>query len=234
MSIRHMFPIDKWDFKSESILADLPAHDYTQLTANASEHTYTKGEIIFREGGFPAGIYFITKGKAKKYMSDNDGHEQVIYVANTGELLGYHAILSGDHYPDSAAALEESRILFIPKEDFLTVVQQSEVLGKRLLKTLSHEFSVLANSLSLLTRKPARQRLALQLIVLREKYKEDHRPGMPVEINMSRKDLANFVGTAREHVVRLLAEFRQEGIIATSGTKITVLDVNKLLVIYNQ
>jgi len=233
MSIKGVFPIDKWDFKSESILTDLPADDFELLTANKIEKLYKKGEIIFREGAYPAGIFFIKDGKVKKYKLDNDGKEHIIYVANTGELLGYHAILSEDRYPDSAAALEESKIAFVSKEDFLDTLQQSEVLGRRLLKTLSHEFAVLVNSISMYAQKSVRERLALQLIVLREKYKVNFKPGMPVEINMGRDDLASLVSTARENVVRVLTEFKDEEILVTKGRKIIVHDVGRLIQIAN-
>lgn len=229
MSIKGIFPIDKWDFKSESVLKDLPEKEYELLTARKTEKLYKKGEVIFREGSFPDGIFFIAYGKVKKYKLDPDGKEYIIYVANTGELIGYHAVLSEDRYPDSAAALEESNIVFIPRESFLEVLRQSETLNKRLLKTLSHEFAVLANSLSLFAQKSVRERLAVQLIVIREKYKVNFKPGMAVEINMSRDDLANLVGTARENVVRLLSEFKDKGIIETKGRKIIVHDVNRLI-----
>lgn len=229
MSIKGIFPIDKWDFKSESILADLPKDDIVMLISHQTEQVYRKGEIIFREGAYPAGIFYVISGKVKKYKLDREGKEHIIYVANTGELLGYHAILSDDRYPDSAAAIEESRIAFIPREDFLNTLDQSDELSRRLLKTLSHEFAVLANSLSLIAQKSVRERLAIQLIVLREKYKVNFQPGMPVEINMSRDDLASLVGTARENVVRILSEFKETGILETKGRKIIVLDVNKLI-----
>ena len=229
MSIKGIFPINKWDFQTESVLAGLPAEDLDILMAGKSEQVYKKGEIIFREGGFPSGIFYITEGKVKKYKVDKDGREQIIYVANTGELLGYHAVLGEDRYPDCAAALERSIIAFIPKEDFVTALGHSKVLSKRLLKTLSHEFAVLANSISLYAQKSVRERLALQLIVLREKYKVNFQPGMPVEINMSRDDLASLAGTARENVVRILSELKEKGIIASKGRKIIVHDVNKLI-----
>ncbi len=229
MSIKGIFPIDKWDFKSESVLTDLPLDDFDLLMANKTEQVYKKGEIIFREGSYPSGIFFISDGKVKKYKLDKEGREQIIYVANTGEILGYHAILAEERYPDSAAAIEESMISFIPREDFLETLHQSEILSRRLLKTLSHEFAVLANSLTMFAQKSVRERLALQLIVLREKYKVNFQPGMPVEINMSRDDLASLVGTARENVVRVLTEFKETGILETKGRKIIVHDVNKLI-----
>jgi CRP-like cAMP-binding protein len=233
MSIKGIFPIEKWNFKSESVFAGLPAEDVELLTAHKTEQLYKKGEMIFREGVYPTGIFYITEGKVKKYKADKDGKEHIIYVANTGELIGYHAILAEDRYPDSAATLEESTIAFIPREDFLLTLQQSTTLNNRLLKALSHEFGVLANSLTLFAHKSVRERLALQLIVIREKYKVNFEPGMPVEINMSRDDLASLVGTARENVVRVLSEFKESGIVTTRGRVIIVTDVKKLIEIAN-
>jgi CRP-like cAMP-binding protein len=233
MSIKGIFPIEKWDFKSESVFADLPAEAINCLFANKTVQVYKKGEIIFRENLFPSGIFYVEEGKVKKYKLDKEGKEHIIYVANSGDLLGYHAILSEDRYTDSAAALEQSRISFIPKDDFISTLNRSEILSRRLLKTLSHEFSVLSNSLTLFTQKSVRERLALQLIVLREKYKVNTQPGAEIEINMSRDDLANLVGTARENVIRELSEFKENNIIASQGRKIIVLNVNKLIEIAN-
>lgn len=233
MSINGIFPIDKWDFKTESILTALPEEDLKMLMLNQQEQLYKKGETIFREGGWPAGIFYILRGKIKKFKIDEDKREQIIYVANKGELIGYHAILAEGRYPDSAAALEQTAVAFIPKKDFVLTLQQSAILSQRLLKTLAHEFAVLSNSLSLFSQKTVRERLALQLIVIREKYKESFQPGMLVEINLSRDDLAGIVGTARENVVRILSEFKQEGIVETKGRKIIVTDINKLIAIAN-
>lgn len=108
MSIKGIFPIDKWDFKSESILMDLPPDIYEMLTTHKSEQVYAKNEILFREGAVPSGIFYVVKGKVKKYKADNEGREQIIYVAGTGQLIGYHVVLSENRYPDSAAAMEIS------------------------------------------------------------------------------------------------------------------------------
>jgi len=81
--------------------------------------------------------------------------------------------------------------------------------------------------------KSVRERLALQLVVLREKYKVNFQPGMPVEINMSREDLASLVGTGRENVVRMLSEFKESGILETKGRKIIIKEVNQLIGIAN-
>ena len=138
-----------------------------------------------------------------------------------------------ERYPDSAAVLEDSEIAFIPKEDFFEVLEKSKVLPQRLLKTLSHEFFVLANNIALFAQRSVRERFAMQLVLMREKYKENFTPGMAVEINLSREDLASLVGTARENILRILKDFKEEGILETRGRKIIITDVNKLLAVAN-
>ncbi len=228
MSLKGIFPIDKWDFNSQSILAGLPNAELDALLEHSSEERYRKGEVVFKEGTIPTGIFFIKQGKVKKYKVDNFDKEQIFYVANAGELIGYHAVLSMERYPDSASALEESVIALIPKEDFLAVLEQSPNLSQRLLRTLSHEFAVLINNISVFAQRPTRERLAITLIILREKFKSGTPQDQPITINVSREDIASMAGTTRENVVRLLRQFKDDGIIETKGRKIWVLDVKKL------
>ncbi|UPK71192.1 Crp/Fnr family transcriptional regulator [Chitinophaga filiformis] len=229
MSLAGLFPIDKWNFKSHSILNNLPEDEHTDLFSHMQEQRYGKGEVIFREGAVASGIFFIKKGKVKKYQVDQTGREQIIYVANTGELIGYHAILAEEYYPDSAATLEESVISFIPKEDFTAVLERSIVLPRRLLKALSHEFTVLTNSISVFAHRSVKERLAIALIVLREKFKAETLPGEEIMINLSRSDLANMVGTGNENIVRILTEFKAAGILNSQGRKIWITDVKELI-----
>lgn len=229
MSLTGLFPIDKWDFKSQSILNNLPEDEYNDLCTNMLEQRYRKGEIIFREGGVASGIYFVKRGKVKKYQVDRSGKEHIIYVANSGELIGYHAILAGERYPDSAAALEESSIFFIPKEDFLFALEKSGVLPRRLLKTLSHEFTVLTNSISVSASRSVKERLAITLIVLREKFKEEVNADAEIVINVSRSDLANMVGTGIENIARFLSEFKVAGVLSVDGRKICIKNIRQLI-----
>jgi CRP-like cAMP-binding protein len=234
MSLRGIFPIDKWDYNSDSVFTNFPEEEYDEMTKNAREERYKKGQIIFREGAIPSGIYYILEGKIKKYKVDNFDKEQIIYVANAGELIGYHAVLSAERYPDSASALEDCKALFIPKEDFLSVLEQSSLLSGRLLKMLSHEFTVLTNSITIFAQRPVRERLAITLIVLREKFKQGNlEEGASVAINMSREDIANMAGTTRENVVRLLREFKDDQLIRTQGRKIWIMDIKKMIAVSN-
>ena len=194
MRLSEIFPIDQWNFNTRSILNALSEDDYDFLIGKQGEQKYQKGEVIFKEGMVPSGIYFIHKGKIKKYKIGLAGKEQIIYVANKNELIGYHAVLSQERYPDSAATLEESVLTFIPKEDFLSILHQSPAFANRLLKALSHEYSVLANSISIFSQGTAAERLAISLILIREKSKIETPEGEETMINISRSDLANMAG----------------------------------------
>jgi CRP-like cAMP-binding protein len=213
-------PFENYDFNSASILDDLPKEDLALLNKNAVTHSYRRGDMVFREGSIPTGIYFLKKGKIKKYKTDKDGREQIFYVCKSGELLGYHALICEEKYTDSASVIEESQITFIPKEDFLRTVQSSTVLSNRLLRCMGHEFGVLVNSLAVYAQRTVRERLALSLLILRDKYKKDQNETTPVELLLSREDLSKMVGTARETVTRLLHDFKAEGLIAIEGRKI--------------
>ncbi|BAV07055.1 transcriptional regulator, Crp/Fnr family [Filimonas lacunae] len=233
MSLKGIFPIDKWIFQSSSVLDSLSIEEMERLSVNMIEQPYQKGQMIFRENSYASGIYFIKQGKVKKYKQDKGGNEQIIYVANAGEMIGYHAVLSSETYPDSAAALEDSSIAFIPKEDFLLAVERSPNLSNHLLKALSHEYKVLANSISIVARHSVRERLAISLIVLREKYKLPELDTDNIEINIPRKDLASMAATTEENVVRLLKELKMEGIVETQGRKIKIMDIKALIKITN-
>jgi len=229
MSLSGIFPIDRWNFTTQSVLGVLSEDDYTYLFSHQSGQQYHKGEVIFREGTIPPGIFIIRSGKVKKYKSDKYGKEQIVYVAGEGELIGYHAVLSEERYPDSAAALEKSLLSFIPKEDFLEILQRSPYFTQRLLKALSHEFTVFTNSISVFAQRTAHERLAIALIVLREKFKGANFTGTEPDLNISRTDLANMAGIAKDNVIRLLKDFKEEGILETDGRKIRITDIKSLV-----
>lgn len=227
------FPIEKFQFRSDSVLATLPPAELEIIESNMIFRKYKKRQSIFVEGAFPSGVFYLKQGKVKKFKSDRDGKEQIIYICSTGELFGYPALLSGETYSDSAAALEESTIGFIPKDDFMRVLEQSTALSNNLLKNLSHEFGVLSNSIVTFAHRTVRERLALSLLILKEKYRDKDEKNKPAEISLSREDLSNVVGTAVETLARLLHEFKDEGLIETSGRVIRVLDVKKMIAVAN-
>jgi len=227
------FPFDDFLFNNNAIFDGLSEQDLEILNLNMVSHNYKNGEILFRERGYPTGVYYVESGKVKKYKTDKDGKEQIFYICTKGEILGYHSLISDEKYTDTAACIESSIISFIPKDDFLKLIKQSPILSFKLLKVVSHEFNVLVNMITVLSQKTVRQRVALCLLLLRDKYKREKSNNLPVELDLSREDLSKFVGTARETLVRILYEFKDEGLIEVNGRSIILLDAGKLTKISN-
>lgn len=182
---------------------------------------YKKNQALFVEGSMPRGIFCINSGKVKIYTQGEEGKEQIIQIASGGDLLGFRALFSGDSYKVSATALEECNICFIGRSDFLELVNQNPRLRDDLMKELSAELTDKALFITNMAQKSVRQRLASSLVSLAEIYKGDM-------INLTREDLANYVGTATETTIRLLKDFKDENLIKTHTRKIEVIDIDRL------
>ncbi|AYN01840.1 MULTISPECIES: Crp/Fnr family transcriptional regulator [unclassified Chryseobacterium] len=224
--------ISKFIFNNQYLFEDLPQYDKETLQKVMQVKNYRKNEAIFTEGTIPNGIFFLKNGKVKKYKVDNDGREQIIYIYNAGEFFGYSAILSNDTYGDTTLAIENSVIAFISKENFLRILDQSDFFSKLLLKSLSHEFSVMANLMTVLSQRTVRERVALSLLILHRKYKSNIAEDKTY-ITLSRTDLANMVGTANETLARILHDFREDHLIVMEGRKILLIDLERLTRIAN-
>ncbi len=229
MSIKTDSVAERFIFKSDSAFSNLPDNIKEVFLSQMVVKQFRKKQNIFTEGTYPAGIYFIKKGKVKKYKSLNGGKEQIIYVCSEGELLGYAAFLSDEMYPDSATSLTDASIGFLSKDKLLKLLDQYDELSKMLMKNLSHEFGVLINFIATFTQKTVRERVALTLLILQEKFKDDVNEDNEIQIVLTRADFANIVGTAVATLVRLLHDFKEENLIRTQGRKIFIKNKLRLL-----
>ncbi|MCI3936322.1 Crp/Fnr family transcriptional regulator [Chryseobacterium aahli] len=225
--------ISKFIFNNQYLFEELPEGDKETFTRVMHHKNYRKGEAIFTDGTMPNGVFYLKSGKVKKYKVDNDGREQIIYIYNAGEFFGYSAILSEESYGDTTQTLENSVISFISKDDFLSLLTKSAIFSRLLLKCLSHEFSVMANLMTVLSQRTVRERVALSLLILYDKYKLNSSDDAIVFITLSRSDLANMAGTASETLARILHGFKQDKLIMMEGRKIQLLDFKLLTQIAN-
>lgn len=226
--------ISKFIFNNQYLYEELPECDKNLLKGIMHHKNYRKNEAVFTDGTIPNGVFYLKSGKVKKYKVDNDGREQIIYIYNSGEFFGYSAILSDESYGDTTQTLENSVISFISKDDFLALLDQSVVFSRLLLKSLSHEFSVMANLMTVLSQRTVRERVALSLLILHNKYKASNMSNEDsVFITLSRQDLANMAGTANETLARILHDFKEGHLIIMEGRKIQLINFDLLTKIAN-
>ena len=128
----------------------------------------------------------------------------------------------------SAVALEDTKICFIPKELFVNVLKLDTGLAFEMMKLLSDELHKAEIKLTHLAQKPIRERLAETLLFIKETYgfEED---GITLNVRLSREEIANLVGTATESAIRLLSEFKKDGMVELDGKKIKILSQKQLV-----
>ena len=206
----------------------LKGEDLEKLNSNKSCIRYKKGQTLFYEGTRPMGLFCVNSGKVKVYKLSSQGKEQIINIAKPGDFLGYRAILSEEFYSASATVIEDAAICFIPKEDFILLLNSNPDFFQRIIKNICHELGVMRERISDLAQKSVRERLAGSLLMLKETYGVDGEKSTLIDIQLSREDLANIVGTATETVIRLLSEFKKDGLISLDGKKIKVLKPREL------
>ncbi|MDX2360270.1 MAG: Crp/Fnr family transcriptional regulator [Crocinitomicaceae bacterium] len=182
---------------------------------------YKKNQPLFLEGSTPRGVFCMNSGKVKIFTRGEEGKEQIIHLSAGGDIVGFRAMFSGDPYKVSATTLEECNICFIGKSDFLDMVDKNTALRNGIMKELSTELADRATFITNMAQKSVRERLAFSLILLEDIYEEEM-------INLTREDLANFVGTATETLIRLLKDFKEENLIKTHARKIEILDKDGL------
>ncbi|MBS9523300.1 Crp/Fnr family transcriptional regulator [Litoribacter ruber] len=230
MSFKKAPKISCEDCKSRgrSLFGVLCSHEVAQISDAKSCTNYKKGQVLFHEGTRPLGVFCINNGKVKVYRLGADGKEQIMKITKEGDVLGYKAMIGEETYPVTAETLEDCTICFVPKNDFLSLLTDNPNFNKKLLQAVCQEIGVMSEKLTNLAQKSVRERLAITLLMLKDTYGIDG-DKEPVEINLTREDLANIVGTATETLIRLLHDFKEENYISTKGRKIKVEDVKGLV-----
>ncbi len=195
---------------------------------------HKKGQILFNEGNLPRGVFYVQSGIVKIYKYGIDGKEQIIKLAKHGDLIGYKAILTNDKYNVSTAILENATLTFIPKSDFIELFRADEEIADKVTQLLCADLADMERKMVAMAYKPVRGRLAETLLSLNDVYgNPDKTSAIKSRIRLSREDLANIIGTAKETVIRLLSEFKSENLIKTEGKIINILDPQGLVKIDN-
>jgi len=215
--------------KEHSLFSDLPREDLDTLSQHKTCIRYKKGQTLFYEGTRPMGLFCINSGKVKVYKISSEGKEQILKLAKPGDFLGYRALISEEFYNSSATVIEEGAMCYIPKSDFLEILQKNLAFFRGMAKRVASELGMMEQKLVTIAQKSVRERLAATLIMLKETYGMEGDESDLIDIALSREDLANIIGTATETVIRLLSDFKTQKLISLQGKKIKVLDHKGLI-----
>jgi len=213
-------------FINNNIFRNLTKDEIDVLSYVKSCNSYKKGETIYNENNRVTGIYCVSDGIIKHYKTGHDGKEQIIRFSKKNDIFGFRAILSGDSACTTAKVVENCTICFIPAAHFIKMVNENSGFSMSVMKLSCKELGEANRYILDIAQKNVRERLADILLLLNKNF------GITEEgylnIFLTREELAGIVGTATESVIRLLSEFKKDGLIELKKRKIKILDIQKL------
>jgi CheY-like chemotaxis protein len=196
-----------------------------QLSDQFNTEQYYKKQTLYTEGKRPRFLFYLIKGKIKCFKIHEDGKEYITNLYTEGDFIGYTALLEDTIYEEGAILLEDAEVMQIPKEDFLQMIYNDIIISAKFIHIISKNVKDKEERLLSLAYSSLRKRVASALIDIVTRFKlQEH--SMPIEI--SREEIAQYIGTATESLIRTLSDFRSEKLIDIKNGKISVTNVEDL------
>jgi CRP-like cAMP-binding protein/CheY-like chemotaxis protein len=187
--------------------------------------SYGKKQALYQEGKRPRYLYYLVKGKVKGVKGHEDGKEYITDIFSEGDFIGYPAMIEDKNYDDSAVVLEDAEVMQIPKEDFLNMVYGDINIASKFIRIITQNVKEKEERLINLAYSSLRKRVAKALVDIHGKF---NAPGENKPIEVSRDDIAQYVGAATESLIRTLSDFKAEKLITIKDGKISINDIEKL------
>ena len=203
-----------------SIFSGLSGSQLEDIRQIADYRNYGKGETVFLEGDQGIGFYVVVTGQVKIFKLAMDGKEHILHIIGPGDPFGEVAVFAGRSFPANAEALAESRLLFFPRNGFVSLISRNPSLAMKMLAVLSMRLRQFAVQIENLSLKEVPGRLASYLIVLADEQKNTDKVMLPI----SKGQLASLLGTIPETLSRIFAKMAGQGLIAVNGRHISILD----------
>lgn len=188
------------------------------------------GDYIFKDNESADYIYCLMDSVCKVTQKKNEtDKETIIRIAGVGDTLGHRSIFHRETYLGNSRALEDGHVCKIPKKTLFELIELSPRLALTLLKKLSVDMSLSDSKAHTFHKFSVRERLADILLNLSEEYGTNNENGkVQLKLRLNRKELASLVPASTENVVRLLSDFKKDGIIKEIPDGELIIDIEAL------
>lgn len=195
--------------------------------------TLRRGDYLFRTGDPYHAVSALCSGSAKTCTTNDDGAVQVLSFHFPGELVGLCGLGAQQHLCD-AVALETTEVCEVPLGRLFEVVEQSPAVRQFMYRLFGEELAHQHQLMQpLVGRTAAAERLAAYLLSLMHRYESRGLPSHEIRLSMSRHDIGNYLGLAKETVSRLFSRFEDDGLISVHARKLRVNDSARLAALAN-
>jgi CRP/FNR family transcriptional regulator len=198
--------------------------DRDRIADVARLRDYDRGDHVFYEGD-PSDFFFIVvSGRVKVYKRAPNGNDVILEMFGAGGPLGAVAAYEARPYPASAAAIEPTTCLLIPRQAFFALLEQHPTLVRGLLGSLSLRLVELTGRLAELTGGRVETRFARLFLKLGDQLGRHERGGQFIPLVLSRQELADLTGTTIETSIRIMSRWGKDDVVRTEKDGFVLID----------
>jgi CRP/FNR family transcriptional regulator, cyclic AMP receptor protein len=210
---------------TENFFCDLSLAAVQGLDAITSPAVYPKGAILFVEGQEARGVFVLCQGRVKLSAGSTSGKALILRIAESGEVVGLPATISGKAYEATAEALEPIQASFIPREPFLQFLRENGDAALRVAQILSHIYQATFKEVRYLGLSgSAAGKLARFLLDLAETRGKSDNGTLRATLTLTHEEIAEMIGASRETVTRWMGEFKRRQLLEVHGSALLIKD----------
>ena len=203
---------------------NLTREELSYVSQHRFEATFKPGEVIFKQGSPTSSAVFLHSGLAKVYMEGQGERNFILNIAGPGKMIIGPGIYTNSRHIFTATALNDVRACFIDSNVIRKLVKQNNDFAEGMIRDVCYKAENNFYKLMSMTQKKMPGRVAEVLLYLSESVFESD----GFELLLTRQELADMSGMAKESVVRILKEFSNEKIIDTRPQKFRILNKERL------
>ncbi|CEG27476.1 Crp/Fnr family transcriptional regulator [Bacillus sp. B-jedd] len=189
----------------------------------------TKGSYLFREGQDAAEVYIILSGKVQITKMNSEGQELLLRLCCHNDIVGELTLFTYEpKYIFNARAIEDAEIAALEINELEQALFKNSELAYEFLKWMNDHMRKTMTKFKDLVLYGKKGALYSTLIRLSNSYGVVTEKGILITVPVTTQDLANFCGTAREIVSRMLSELKRKNIISIEAKKITIHNLEYL------
>ena len=218
----------KCQLRENRLFCHLPDEALIALQQIKATAVYPKGALLCLEGQAPRGTFILCTGRAKLSTTSAEGKTIILRIAEPGEVLGLTAVVANTPYEATVETLEPTQANFISQSDFLKFLGEHSDVGMKVAQQLTHNCKCAydeVRSLGLSNSVP--EKIAKLLLKWAERPLETPKrnPGeIVLRVTLTQEEIAQFAGTSRETVSRVLGEFKRKGFLRIQGATWRILN----------
>lgn len=194
------------------LFANLDPNESGTLAEQLGERHYGAGTELFEAGQPVEGFFLVVSGSVKIFKLSPDGKEQIMGVFSAGQSFAEAAVFQSMRgYPASAQCLQDSVLIFVPRDVLLRQIGRTPELAFRLLAGMAAKLRRLVGLVEDLTLRDARGRLCRYLLTLAPEGEDE------IVLPFPQTVLARMLGITQETTSRTLKALFDEGVLESHG-----------------